>query len=296
MNLEFKALIGNPKYQYDFLIQADSESQLLEIEEKFIVGLKENQNLQFRSISSWIPSPIRQEQSYRAYKALFPEETKLLQTLGVRSAGAQMPEYNLISLSKNLTYLPKSISDLWLGRVKQKYYSVVEISTDEKQLDAEIGNNIIRMSQADQVSNVLNELRKKLSWAGMVAVLLVASLLSYLLGFKRALYILSPPLVAATTALSISFYLLGSLNLFNVLAVYLIVALGLDYAVFYSFNSKSPDHTTNVGIHLSMFTSMLSFGLLSLSSTAAISSFGTTLGIGVLICFFLCPFSESETA
>ena len=206
------------------------------------------------------------------------------------------PEFQLLSLAETLAQIPRAVADLWVGTEEGQSYSIVEVGSSLASLPEVQMKDVKLLSQAEQVSGVLKELRVKISWAGALALLIVAGFLTFLLGFPKSVRVLAPPVTAAVLALSLSYFVFGPLTLFNLLAVYLIVALGLDYSVFYSEKSGNKDMSTYVGIHLSMFTSLLSFGLLSLSQTAAISGFGTTLGLGLIVCFFLCPFSAENEA
>ncbi len=81
---------------------------------------------------------------------------------------------------------------------------------------------------------------------------------------------------------------LGStLNLFNLLGLILILGIGIDYTLFFSEQKKSL--STLLAITLSGLTTLLSFGLLSLSQTHAIHSFGITVLTGIFVAWLLSP-------
>jgi predicted exporter len=63
--------------------------------------------------------------------------------------------------------------------------------------------------------------------------------------------------------------------------------MGLDYVVFLS-ESKEKTHVA-FALLLSSITTILSFGLLSLSQVAVIKSFGFTLAIGIFIILLISP-------
>jgi predicted exporter len=69
---------------------------------------------------------------------------------------------------------------------------------------------------------------------------------------------------------------------------YLILGLGMDYAIF-SFAEGTQDQVTRRAIWLSAVTSSLSFGLLALSSTPMVSAFGITLLLGCCFNLFYAP-------
>jgi len=85
--------------------------------------------------------------------------------------------------------------------------------------------------------------------------------------------------LCATAALIVLLSLLGvSFNLFHVMALFLVLGLGMDYGIFaYELQDGS---VTQQAIFISAITSLLSFGLLGLSSIPVAQSFGTILFIG----------------
>jgi predicted exporter len=70
-------------------------------------------------------------------------------------------------------------------------------------------------------------------------------------------------------------------------AAILILALGLDYSVFYAEHGLHKKVTLTTVT--SAFSSVFVFAILMFSSMSAISSFGLTVFIGVLITFVLAP-------
>lgn len=87
------------------------------------------------------------------------------------------------------------------------------------------------------------------------------------------------------------------LNLFNLLALMLILGIGIDYTLFFAEQNKQEDdsHTesTLLAISLSALTTILSFGLLALSETQAIHSFGITVLTGIIVAWLLAPLSQN---
>ena len=85
--------------------------------------------------------------------------------------------------------------------------------------------------------------------------------------------------LCATATLMIIFYGLGiPFNLFHVMALFLVLGCGMDYGIFaYELRDGS---VTQLAILISAVTSLLSFGLLGLSSIPVAQSFGTILFLG----------------
>ena len=87
-------------------------------------------------------------------------------------------------------------------------------------------------------------------------------------------------------------YILKPINLFHVLALFLVLGIGIDYTIFYVEGEK---HllTTTLAITLSFFTTILSFGLLTFSGFTILSSFGVIILLGLIFTFILAPFTIS---
>jgi predicted exporter len=62
----------------------------------------------------------------------------------------------------------------------------------------------------------------------------------------------------------------------------------MDYSVFFS-QSKNSTEATHVGILISFLSTVGSFGVLGLSSTYAVSSFGLSVFVGICLCYLLSP-------
>ena len=90
-----------------------------------------------------------------------------------------------------------------------------------------------------------------------------------------------PPLFAATATLGLMTMIEGGFNLFHVMALILIIGIGLDTGIFL-YETSGATHTW-LAVSLSVFTSLLAFGLLALSKTPVLYHFGLTVLIGLLL-------------
>ena len=125
-----------------------------------------------------------------------------------------------------------------------------------------------------------------LLWLGLAFVLAMA-LLSWRRGVKAALAIGLLLWLVIGSALLLSQLLQQQLNIFNVIAALLILALALDYGVFFTAHLQHSEVIQ--AVMLSAMTSCLAFGLLSFSQTPAIASFGLTVFFGVALASMLAP-------
>ena len=125
-----------------------------------------------------------------------------------------------------------------------------------------------------------------LQWLALAFVLALV-LLCWRRGWRSALAIAVLLWLVIGSALLVSLLLQQQLNIFNVIAALLILALALDYGVF--FTARLQHAEVIHAVMLSAFTSCLAFGLLSFSKTPAIASFGLTVFIGVALASMLAP-------
>jgi predicted exporter len=80
-----------------------------------------------------------------------------------------------------------------------------------------------------------------------------------------------------------------ALQLFNVLALALLLGIGIDYGIFLLERETADAGSAWLAVVLGAAGTWLSFGLLALSSTPALRSFGLTLMFGLLIVALAAP-------
>ena len=98
---------------------------------------------------------------------------------------------------------------------------------------------------------------------------------------RHALSVLAPSLLALAVVGSALGWMGRSVNLFHLLASFLLVGMGIDYAVFLrdgGFAALKP-------AVCSLLTSMVGFGLLAFASFPVVGAFGLTLGVGLPVAF-----------
>jgi len=127
--------------------------------------------------------------------------------------------------------------------------------------------------------------------AGHVAVLLA---LAWRYG-RRAWRAWLPTAVATAGTLALLAATGQPLQLFNVLALALLLGIGIDYGIFLLEREDSGAGSAWLSVVLGAASTWLSFGLLALSSTPALHSFGLTLLFGILIVGVSAPLYRPRT-
>jgi predicted exporter len=136
------------------------------------------------------------------------------------------------------------------------------------------------VDKVGDISALLGRYQRIMLWVvalGHVAIFLFFSL-RY--GMAGALRVVASPAAACLATLGM-FGLLGQpANLFSTFALLLVLGIGIDYAIFLREGRSSP-LSSLIAVLVSAATALLSFGLLALSQTPFIHSFGLTLAIGI---------------
>ncbi|WP_339896811.1 MMPL family transporter [uncultured Gilvimarinus sp.] len=122
----------------------------------------------------------------------------------------------------------------------------------------------------------------------LLAYVIIALLLARRYTMLGALMVILPPALASALALVVISVAGSALNVFHLMALLLVLGIGIDYTLFLR-EAHSEQLGTRLAIGLSTLTTVLSFGLLALSATAAIHSFGLTVLLGIVMAYLLAP-------
>ena len=150
------------------------------------------------------------------------------------------------------------------------------------------------VDQVQSVSALLGRYRHTMGLllaAGHVAVLLA---LAWRYG-RRAWRAWMPTAVATVGTLALLALAGQPLQLFNVLALALLLGIGIDYGIFLLEREDAGAGSAWLAVVLGAASTWLSFGLLALSSTPALRSFGLTLLFGILIVGLAAPLYRPRT-
>lgn len=144
--------------------------------------------------------------------------------------------------------------------------------------------DISYVDQVQNVSDLMASYRNQVVFWVLLAYLLVAAIL--LTRYKRQAWrILLPPLLASIFTLAILVQLQGSVNLFHLMALILVLGIGLDMGIF--MNESGGSAHTWLAVSLSVLTSLLAFGLLALSKTPVLHHFGLTVLMALIFSWLL---------
>ncbi len=305
-----------------YIVKGVDEQALLKAEEGF---LEELEQLQARgaisgyaATSSNLPSIDRQRENYRLQRAyIYGEEGAaydFMNRLGVDAITLEDLKHNFEASRENyltpeqwLAQVGEPQRALWMGKLNltaqnrkarhsplsdSPYVSLITLR-GIKDVDAlaSAARDYSAIEFVDKVENLKGVLKTQFHAASrvlIIAYVVVATLLLFYYRHLNALGLIIAPLLATLTTLTVFSLCAVALNLFHVFALFLVLGLGMDYSIFLR-ETVPGDRACLLAITLSALTSCLSFGLLSLSSTPMVQSFGITVLIGSLLNLAIAP-------
>lgn len=301
--VEVSRVLGLPSPAQFYLVRADDAQSLLQRETALTQRLARlaasGQIKGHRAISDWLPTRAQQQ----ADAALSAEvETQVLvrvsEQIGEPLQRASFAEQPLTLEAWLDADASLPLRHLWLGHGDAGVASVVLIDgvTGPQVLaslqQAAAGLAGVRwVDRTAEYSAVLGHYRKLMS--GLLVLGMVLVVLVLMVRFRRDAWRASlPTVLAALFTLAVLGWLGVPLQLFNVLALLLLVGMGIDYGIFLLEHRGDTSAWLAVGVGAA--STWLSFGLLALSATPALRAFGLTLLLGIGLVWVLSPLFRPE--
>jgi predicted exporter len=287
-----------------FVVRAETPQAVLEAEEQLgqrLDILIQNGVLSaYSAVSRALPSLARQAEN-RALLAttIYAEQglmPGLLAELGFPPETGRQQLADFAAAPRGLSleaWLASPISEalrpLWLGalpggRGDLAFGGIVSLSDVKdaaalRAISAELPAAQL-VDKVDQTSRLMTRYRQLAALLIAGAYLLIGLLLAWRYGLRATPKLLAVPVCAALLALSFFGWLGTPANLFNVLALFMVLGLGVDYAVFLR-EGRDARAATVLALTLTTLSTILAYGLLAFSSTPFIHSIGLTLLIGI---------------
>ena len=319
-------LLNNASTNQFFLIQAATAESLLQTEEALRPSLDamidEGKLLAYQSLSQQVPSIQRQTGNRALLEQLFYSNDRQPQDFfkslgapdGIHQQSVARFNNNNFSPLGLQQYLDSTAAEynthLWHGHFAThpnhsdiQAASIITLSgvtdpaiyNDMKALSRQY-DAVIFVDRVDELSSLLERYRLKLGQWMMCIYVIILAILWRRYG-QHALIIIGAPILATFITFTVISLLGVSLNLFHLLASLLVLGIGLDVGIFL----RESRHSTHAweAITLSALTTLLAFGLLSLSKTPVLHHFGMTVLPGIALCWLLAfavaPNSPTDT-
>ncbi|MBP5358966.1 MAG: MMPL family transporter [Treponema sp.] len=287
-----------------FVISGDDENQVLRNEEEFRKILKTKDDIagKYLSTTLFIPSVEHQKKSRAACEKLLQRAEFQYEFLGIEVEEAESLRKDFYSSGNDYIsfengtvpgMLSDSISSVYLGEINGRCYSVLvpSMTLDEKLLSsiADEDENVSFISKRSDISSSLDRLTKMVLYFFAGTYVLIFIILTIVYSWKRALKIISVPLLIILATSAVFALLKTKLEFFSVTGMILVFGLGLDYVIYIIENEKKQGSRTAklepFTIALSFATTLISFGALALSSFKPVHLIGLSISIGLATAF-----------
>jgi len=281
-----------------FIVSGSSAEETLKNEERLTLQLEEEiakGNLSsFMGTSMFVPSLENQKNTYTAMSALLPLAGLQYNNLGFP------PEYEEMFYTEfaagEMYYSPEDVkfwaevSNLWIGEINGYYYSCV-FPFNAKDLDvfksiADGHDFVYLINKEEDINHDLDILTRIIVLLFFIAYFIIAIIIFIVYPLKKSIIICITPILgilAALAALAVKNIPLGFLP---ISALILVFGLGTDFNIFMSGSKHGNEKKlVRFAVFLSVITSGLSFGILTLSSFTPVNILGFTVAVGLAAAF-----------
>ncbi len=295
--MEAGRLLGLPSPAQFFLIEGDSPEKLLQQEEALkarLDPLVQSEKLKaYRAVSDWLPS--------KAQQASDAELTRRADTLALQAIAAQTGEsvertrFNDAPLEAAHWLQTTSVAPIasqWLGEIDGRHYSVLLLAGLAREALPAVmaaGGDLPGVRWIDRTADYSRLLERYRISMGKLLLLGFAAVFGVLLWrFKKDAWRVGMPTALGSLLVLAIFGWSGvPLQLFSVLAMMLLLGMGVDFGIF--LQEHPGDTSAWLAVALAGISTLLSFGLLSLSATPALHAFGLTMLLGESLIWILTP-------
>ncbi len=296
-------MLGLPSPAQFYLIEGRDAEQVLQREEglkqRLDALVQQHQLDGYTAVSDWVASAQRQAQDAALVRSV---QAEVLQGINQQLGEAfEPPVEKMIEPLTVQVWLAQPIAaaaaPLWLGSSNGAYRSLLMLRGVKGQAalpalaTAAQGLEGVRwVDKPDEISGLLQRYRISMTELLVLGHALVLGALC--LRFGRNAWRAWMPTVLASMAVVALMAAWGQpWQLFNVLALMLLLGVGIDYGIFLQEHEDDPHAWLAVVIGAG--STWLSFGLLGLSSTPALRAFGITLMLGLPLVLMLAPLFRS---
>jgi predicted exporter len=292
--------------QYLFIVGKTSEEALQRLEnfQEYIHIEKMQLGAELGPvITSFLPSEKRQRENVRAMKRLLVHEKEIesaLESVGLPERSIQK-FFQDVSAEPETFLTPESwlnhdvsvgLRSFWVGNIPDGTSIVVRLHkvTDVKKIKEVIASfdGIRYVDNVNDFALILETYRKGI----MVFVIGAYGVILALLIWRYRLHgfiVMLPPFLSACITVGFLGLLGHTFHLLHCLSLLLVLGMGVDYAIFLAESDPSSEPTTFLALTLATVTTILSFGLLSFSSQAALKAIGFTTFVGIFWVWLLSP-------
>jgi len=289
-----------------FLVQAADEQQLLERQAALNERLDQLVNLDklegYLSLNQLVSQPSEQQRVREALGKL-PQVWQPLLGVGVPVEALRTELTRLQALpTQNIDAalagpLAEPYRLLWLGPTENGVAAMVSLQGLNNptllRVQTEDLPGVKLVDRLGELNGVFAATQISAAELKLASCVLIVLVLILPFGVGGALRIVFLPLLAALCSLASLGWLGQPLTLFSLFGLLLVTAISVDYAILMR-EQVGGAAVSLLGTLLAALTTWLSFGLLAVSSTPAVSNFGLAVSLGLMFSFMLAPWAGHQ--
>lgn len=303
---------GNSQF---FLVRGSNETEWQAREQALVAALQVAQArgdlIGWRALSDAVPPVNQQQQRIALLESAFADDGKLsiaLQALefapdDIAALKQQTLSHAVLTIGDYLAMPHNQPQRLqWLPTTDGSVASIVLLDgirnidamhnlsgTDNSNDKATLKlDGVSFVDKTASISALFQSFREQATGYVLLAYGVTLLWLLWQCGWHGALVRLLPTALASGLTLALLGYCGQPFNLFTGIALLLVLGIGIDYALFLA-EGEGHEPASLLAILLSALTAVLGFGLLVGASLPAVSGFGLTVLIGVLLALLLAP-------
>ncbi|QXH73495.1 MMPL family transporter [Pseudomonas atacamensis] len=286
-----------------FLVRAANQEQLLERQAALSERLQQLVNLDklqgFLALDQLVSAPSQQQQVRESLNRL-PSFWQPLLDLGVPVTALQNELQQLQTLPAEdidaalAGPLGEPYRTLWLGPTEDGVAAMTSLqglnNPSLLRVQALDLPGVVLVDRLGDLNKVFAATQISAAELKLASCVLIVLVLMLPFGLTGALRIVALPLLAALCSLASLGWLGQPLTLFSLFGLLLVTAISVDYAILMR-EQVGGAAVSLLGTLLAAVTTWLSFGLLAVSSTPAVSNFGLSVSLGLAFSFMLAPWA-----
>ena len=286
-----------------FLVRAANQQELLARQAALSERLEQLVNLDklqgFLALDQLVSPPSQQEQVRQALNKL-PQFWQPLLDLGVPVTALQneLQQLQTLPLEDIDAALAGPLGEpyrtLWLGSTEEGVAAITSLqglnNSSLLRVQALDLPGVVLVDRLGELNSVFAATQISAAELKLASCVLIVLVLILPFGLGGALRIVTLPLLAALCSLASLGWLGQPLTLFSLFGLLLVTAISVDYAILMR-EQVGGAAVSLLGTLLAAVTTWLSFGLLAVSSTPAVSNFGLSVSLGLAFSFMLAPWA-----
>ena len=286
-----------------FLVRAANQQELLARQAALSERLEQLVNLDklqgFLALDQLVSPPSQQQQVREALNRL-PQFWQPLLDLGVPVTALQneLQQLQTLPLEDIDAALAGPLGEpyrtLWLGSTEEGVAAITSLqglnNSSLLRVQALDLPGVVLVDRLGELNSVFAATQISAAELKLSSCVLIVLVLILPFGLGGALRIVTLPLLAALCSLASLGWLGQPLTLFSLFGLLLVTAISVDYAILMR-EQVGGAAVSLLGTLLAAVTTWLSFGLLAVSSTPAVSNFGLSVSLGLAFSFMLAPWA-----